>query len=106
MKKPRRLPDAELAVMQAFWRAGTPLTRPQLDGFLAEKQWTASTVVALLTRLEAKGYIAHEKQGRGYLYRALIPQQTYLEEESKTLLGALYQGNPSISLPRCMIAAL
>ncbi len=94
MKSLKRLPDAELAVMQALWRAGTPLTRPQLDTLLAEKQWTASTLVALLTRLEAKGYIAHEKQGRGYLYRALVPRQDYVAAESKTLLGALYQGKP------------
>lgn len=94
MERCRRLPDAELAVMQALWRAGTPLTRPQLDVALAEKQWAASTVVALLSRLEAKGYIDHQKQGRGYLYRALVPQQAYLEQESKTLLGGLYQGKP------------
>lgn len=94
MKNFKRLPDAELAVMQALWRAGTPLTRPQLGDLLTEKQWTASTLVALLTRLEAKGYIAHEKQGRGYLYHALVPRQDYLATESKTLLGALYQGKP------------
>ena len=94
MKTFKRLPDAELAVMQALWRAASPLTRPQLDALLVDKRWTASTLVALLTRLEAKGYIAHEKQGRGYLYRALVKRQDYVAAESKTLLGALYQGKP------------
>ena len=30
-EKLRRLPDSELAVMQALWRADAPLTRPELD---------------------------------------------------------------------------
>ena len=29
-EKLRRLPDSELAVMQALWRADAPLTRPAL----------------------------------------------------------------------------
>ena len=33
-EKLRRLPDSELAVMQALWRADAPLTRPELDAAL------------------------------------------------------------------------
>ena len=84
-EKLRRLPDSELAVMQALWRADAPLTRPELDAALTHREWAATTVVALLARLEGKGFIAREKQGRGYL----------------TLLGTLYGGRP-----RNFIAAL
>ena len=60
------LPDSELAVMQALWRAGRPLTRPEIDAGLAgRKDWTVSTVVALLIRLENRGFVGHEKLGRG-----------------------------------------
>ncbi|MBC5580279.1 BlaI/MecI/CopY family transcriptional regulator [Anaerofilum sp. BX8] len=89
------LPDSELAVMQVFWRAGKPLTRPEIDAGLAgQKNWTVSTVVALLIRLENRGFVSHEKQGRGYLYRPLVTQEEYLAAESKTLLGTLYGGDP------------
>ena len=64
-EKLRRLPDSELAVMQALWRADAPLTRPELDAALTHREWAATTVVALLARLEGKGFIAREKQGRG-----------------------------------------
>ena len=73
-EKLRRLPDSELAVMQALWSADAPLTRPELDAALTHREWAATTVVALLARLEGKGFIAREKQGRGYLYRALVTQ--------------------------------
>ena len=89
------LPDSELAVMQALWRAGRPLTRPEIDvGLAGCKDWTVSTVVALLIRLENRGFVGHEKLGRGYLYRPLVTQEEYLAAESKTLLGALYGGSP------------
>ena len=84
-EKLRRLPDSELAVMQALWRADAPLTRPELDAALTHREWAATTVVALLARLEGKGFIAREKQGRGYLYRALVTQDAYLAAESRTL---------------------
>ena len=89
------LPDSELTVMQALWRAGRPLTRPEIDAGLAgRKDWTVSTVVALLIRLENRGFVSHEKLGRGYLYRPLVTQEEYLAAESKTLLGVLYGGSP------------
>ena len=100
-EKLRRLPDSELAAMQALWRADAPLTRPELDAALTHREWAATTVVALLARLEGKGFIAREKQGRGYLYRALVTQDAYLAAESRTLLGTLYGGRP-----RNFIAAL
>ena len=100
-EKLRRLPDSELAVMQALWSADAPLTRPELDAALTHREWVATTVVALLARLEGKGFIAREKQGRGYLYRALVTQDAYLAAESRTLLGTLYGGRP-----RNFIAAL
>ena len=53
-EKLRRLPDSELAVMQALWRAEAPLTRPELDAALTHREWAATTVVALLARLEGR----------------------------------------------------
>lgn len=96
MKKDvKRLPEAELAVMQALWSAQGPVTRLQLDKALANRNWSVSTVVALLSRLEDKGFLRHEKQGRGYLYIPVISREQYLEAESKTLLGQLFGGSPS-----------
>ena len=79
-EKLRRLPDSELAVMQAVGLRGRKAEGAGLEG---------------------KGFIAREKQGRGYLYRALVTQDAYLAAESRTLLGTLYGGRP-----RNFIAAL
>ena len=86
---PKRLPDAELEVMKALWQAGEPLTRPELEARLAQHHWASTTLLALLARLEAKGYVAREKQGRGYLYRAALSRRDYLPVESRSALARL-----------------
>ena len=90
---PKRLPDAELEVMKALWQAGEPLTRPELEARLAQHHWASTTLLALLARLEAKGYVAREKQGRGYLYRAALSRRDYLPVEGRSALARLFEGS-------------
>ena len=44
MDDKKRLPDAELAVMQAIWAVGGEVSRGDLDGALASHGWSANTV--------------------------------------------------------------
>ena len=93
MKDFPHLPDAELEVMKALWQAGEPLTRPELEARLAQHHWASTTLLALLARLEAKGCVAREKQGRGYLYRAALSCRDYLPVESRSALARLFEGS-------------
>ena len=89
----KRLPDAELEVMKALWDAGQPLTRTQLETRLAGHNWASTTLLALLGRLEAKGYVTREKQGKGYLYTAALAREDYLPVESRSALARLFEGS-------------
>ena len=66
MKQPiRRLPDAELEVMQAVWACEPPVFRKNLEAILASTHPMAvTTLLTLLTRLSEKGFVAIEKDGR------------------------------------------
>ena len=97
----KRLPDAELEVMNALWGAGRPLTRAELQQLLAAKEWASTTLLALLSRLEEKGFVARQKQGRGYLYTAAVSRQDYLPVESRSLLGRMFGGSA-----KSLVAAL
>ena len=66
----------EERVMAAMWKAGEPLTVRQLLGRLnrgRREPLAYTTVMTVMSRLEAKGVLARERAGRGYLYRALAP---------------------------------
>ncbi len=94
MERITRLPDAELVVMQAIWQKDTPSTRPELDAILEpQRGWGPTTVLNLLARLEAKGFVARQRQGRGYLYRALVRREDYLAQESQGMLQRMFGGS-------------
>ena len=82
----KRLPDAELDIMKELWAAARPLTRADLEQRLARRRWASTTLLALLGRLEAKGYVTREKQGKGYLYAAALAREDYLPVESRSAL--------------------
>ena len=60
-----------------------------------------TTLLTLLARLEEKGCVTREKQGRGYLYTAALTRAAYLPAESRNLWGRLFGGSP-----RNFVAAL
>lgn len=92
--KIKRLPDAELEVMKAVWAAREPVTRAQLEQLLgSKKQWAPTTILAMLTRLEQKGFLEREKQGRAYRIRPLVSQEEYIQVESQSALGRMFGGS-------------
>lgn len=102
MPEMKRLPDAELAVMQVLWQADQPMTRPQLEEALFPvHHWAPTTVLNLVARLEGKGFIARHKHGRGHLICALVSREEYLKVESKSALERMFGGSA-----RNLVAAL
>ncbi|MFQ8998491.1 BlaI/MecI/CopY family transcriptional regulator [Allofournierella massiliensis] len=92
--KIKRLPDAELEVMKAVWAARESVTRAQLEQLLgSKKQWAPTTILAMLTRLEQKGFLEREKQGRAYRIRPLVSQEEYIQVESQSALGRMFGGS-------------
>ena len=102
MRKLERLPDAELEVMQALWQLEPyPVTSAQLMEKLSGRHWRLPTLLKLLSRLEERGFVANEKEGRNNRYRPLVDEREYLAAESGRFFQKLHGG----SLPS-LVAAL
>jgi len=86
--KSRRLPDGEFEIMKAIWHAKEPITSVELTKILKstlpERDWKQQTVMTMLTRLESKGFIRSEKNGKERHYFVVITEAEYIriEEES------------------------
>ena len=92
-----RLPDAELEVMQALWLVKTyPAHTSDIAAHL-HKEWKAPTLLKLLSRLEERGFVRGEKEGRANVYTPLVAQQDYLQMESRSFFTRLH-GNSLSSL--------
>jgi predicted transcriptional regulator len=87
-----RISEAELAVMEVLW-AEAPLTAMDVAKRVDDgRGWSDRTVKTLLGRLLAKGVLAHEEQGKRYLYRPLVSRTDHVTVESQRLVDRLFGG--------------
>ena len=87
-----RISDAEHAVMEVLWERA-PLTAQEVaERVDPARGWSANTVKTLLGRLLAKSVIAHEEDGRRYLYRPVVAREDYVSGESRRLMDRLFGG--------------
>lgn len=85
--------NAESHVMEVLWRAPGPVVAEQIVVALSgTHRWQAATVKTLLNRLLTKGAIAAEKDGRRFLYQAVLQRDTWLAQESASMLQRLFGG--------------
>ena len=92
MKKTyQRLPDSELDIMLVLWNGTPPMTRSEIEKVINKKKNLApTTILSLLTRLEAKKFVEVTKQGKMNLYTPLVSQSDYQANESQSVLEKLY----------------
>jgi predicted transcriptional regulator len=87
-----RIAEGEYAVMEVLWERW-PLTAAEVAERVPEQRgWSLATVKTMLSRLLAKGVLAHEEDGRRYLYRPAIRREDYVAEESGRLLDRMFGG--------------
>lgn len=93
----RRLPDAELEVMQALWACNMPAARSDIEEVLFKTHPMAmTTLLTLLTRLSDKGFISIEKSGRKSYYSPMVTREDYLASQSRSFFEKLCGGSLSV----------
>lgn len=99
----RRLPDAELEVMQAVWACQAPVFRADIDAILQDTHPMAlTTLLTVLTRLAEKGFIQIQKEGRSARYVPLVARQDYLAQQSKRFVDKVCGGSlPAFAAALC-----
>lgn len=92
MKKTyQRLPESELDIMLVLWNGTPPMSRAEIEKIVnMKKKLAPTTILSLLTRLEAKQYVSVEKHGKINLYTPLVSQEDYQTHESQSVLEKLY----------------
>lgn len=83
--------EAESIVMEVLWRK-SPMATEDIVSALSAQRWQAPTIKTLLSRLLGKRAIRAEKDGRRYLYSAVLQRDEWLSSESTGLLDRLFGG--------------
>jgi predicted transcriptional regulator len=92
--------DRELEVMEVLWERG-PATVAEVREALADEM-AYTTVLTVLRRLEEKGYVGHEEEGRAHRYHALVERAAARESALERLTKKLFQGSPELLLTHLM----
>jgi BlaI family penicillinase repressor len=89
------LTDAEARLMTVLWDRQRA-TVADVVAALGKRTVSYSTVQTLLRILETKGYVAHEKSGRAFVYRPVVDQKQARRRALSHLVSRLFNNSPSL----------
>ena len=87
------LTDLENEVMRVVWDSGRCSVEAVYDVVSRNRDLKETTVRTLLRRLEQKGYLNHETEGRAYLYRATEPSRSLAARAVRQIIDRFCQGS-------------
>lgn len=84
--------EAESAVMEVLW-SRHPLAAEDIAAALrSERDWQDATIKTLISRLLKKGAVSATQEGRRYLYSPTLERESWLTQESASMLERLFGG--------------
>jgi len=85
--------ETELDVLKALWENGPGTVRVINDQLRRQgRRWAYTTVLTLLQRLEAKGYVISDKSGMAHIFRPAVTRDKLLRQRLKDLANQLCEG--------------
>ena len=93
-----RLGRLELRIMNVVWDRGNATVRDVTDALSRGRPPAYSTILTMMRKLEAKGYLEHDVRDRTYVYRAIISRERVRHGVLGDLLDRLFDGSPSLLL--------
>jgi predicted transcriptional regulator len=87
------LTELENEVMQAVWDGGTCTVEAVHRIVSSKRDLKETTTRTLMRRLEQKGYLKHESDGRAYVYRAAEPARSLAARAVRQIIDRLCQGS-------------
>lgn len=93
----RRLPavsPAETEILRIVWQLGKASVQQVCGRLPAKRKIAYATVQTLLRRLEKKGYLGHETQGKAHVFFAAVRSEEVIKRTVGDFLDRLFGGDP------------
>jgi BlaI family penicillinase repressor len=88
-----QLGRVQLLIMQVLWAKRRATAREITEAINASEPIAHSTVQTLLRHLEEKGSVAHEAQGRTFIFFPLVEEQSFKRSATRDLLERVFGGS-------------
>lgn len=92
MEKSQTVTQNEWHIMELLWE--NPRTLMELVNTLSEQQgWSKSTITTMVRRMDEKGLITYDTNGRTKLFRSAVARDDVTARETTSLLQRAYHGS-------------
>ena len=91
-----RLGRLELKIMEVVWRFGEATVHDVQKTLEPTTPRAYSTILTMMRKLEAKGYLDHDVDDRTYVYRPTISQSDVRKNLLGDLLDRVFAGSASL----------
>jgi BlaI family penicillinase repressor len=92
-KRPKGLGEVEQSVMDYVWAHGPCSAESCREALAPTRPMKESTIRTILSRLEQKGFVSHEVEGRTYIYRAAEARQNVAVRAVKSIIDRFCGGS-------------
>jgi BlaI family penicillinase repressor len=89
----KNLGEVEQAVMEYLWTHGASSSEACREALTSSRPMKDSTIRTVLRRLEEKGYVAHETEGRTFIYKASDQRQNVAVRAVKNIIDRFCGGS-------------
>jgi predicted transcriptional regulator len=90
------LTEAELRLMEIVWDLGEATVSDVVEKLPKRRSLAYNTVLTMLRILERKGYLAHKKDGRAFVYHALVERQDARRHALKYVVSRFFENSPEL----------
>lgn len=81
--------NAEWQIMRIVWALGETTSNQVIDILQTKTDWKPATIKTLLRRLVEKGALSTTRQGRAFIYRALVKEQETMDQSADQLFDSI-----------------
>jgi predicted transcriptional regulator len=92
-KRSQVLTDHELRLMEVLWKNGSA-TVGDVTARVGAPALAYNTVLTTLRTPEQKGYVAHDEDGRAFVYRPIVPRDKAADSAVRQLLRRFFGNSP------------
>lgn len=93
-KKLSSLTDLEIDIMNVVWRLGRATVRQIVNSLRDQRPLAYTTVQTVLSILTQKGVVRHTREGRAFVYTAIVKPEGVRQEVIEAVVDKLFAGSP------------
>lgn len=98
------LGDLQLAIMRVLWDCEAATVAEVHQALRAERGLALTTIATMLSKMEKKGVVQHERQGRQFVYRPTVAEHEVQATMVESLTEQLFGGDITALVSRLLSA--